>query len=64
MITYRRSGRAVVWNRMSSTPGSGDNIPTIEDILEAANQEFPNCCLADLQIFSCGDSILMEEKVI
>ena len=62
MTTYRRSGRAVVWHRMSSVPGSGDNIPTIEDILEAAHREFPNCCLADLQIISCGDSILMEEK--
>jgi len=64
MASYERSGRAIIWHRRNPANDLGENIPTIEDILEAARQEFPGCCLANLQLISCGEDILMEEKMI
>lgn len=59
MATYEKSGSAIVWQRK----GADGNLPTLEEILEAACREFPGCYPADLELIPCGECILLEKRM-
>lgn len=60
MATYEKSGAAIVWQRK----GADRNLPTLEEILEAARREFPDCRLIDLELLPCGECVLLEKRMI
>lgn len=64
MATYERSGQAVIWHRKRTIKIEDRNIPNMEEILKAAYEEFPDCCLAGLEIIACGDDVLLEVRPV